>query len=197
MTSLRQQAQEDEKGHVTGAPKVSGVGGSIDEQISELVNYVIWNIQQDRKIPSLKELQGHIWRSGYESGQIQSIVYDDVPVFLSRMHEVNVKVSIYSSGSREAQRLLFKYSNHGDLRSYLNAYFDTSIGHKRTSSSYREIALSLGVDNPEEVLFVTDILEEAQSAKDAGLSTILSVRPGNYPLPANHGYKAVTSFDQI
>lgn len=49
--------------------------------------------------------------------------------------------------------------------------------------SRREIALSLGIDNPSEVLFVTDLLPEAEAARRAGLRTVLSIRPGNTPLP--------------
>ena len=37
----------------------------------------------------------------------------------------------------QAQRLLFSKSTAGDLRSYLSAYFDTSVGGKKDSSSYR------------------------------------------------------------
>lgn len=39
-----------------------------------------------------------------------------------------LKVYIYSSGSRLAQRLLFGYTNYGDLRKYLCGFFDTTVG---------------------------------------------------------------------
>ena len=48
----------------------------------------------------------------------------------------------------------------------------------------REICLSLGVDSPSEVLFLTDLIAEAEAAKLADVRTVLSVRPGNDPLPA-------------
>lgn len=47
-----------------------------------------------------------------------------------------------------------------------------------------EICLSLGVDSPSEVLFLTDLIAEAEAAKLANVRTVLSVRPGNDPLPA-------------
>lgn len=46
-----------------------------------------------------------------------------------------------------------------------------------------EICLSLGVDDPSEVLFVTDLLPEAEAARLAKVRVALSVRPGNAPLP--------------
>lgn len=40
----------------------------------------------------------------------------------------SIQVYIYSSGSREAQRLLFGHSEYGDLRKYFCGFFDTTIG---------------------------------------------------------------------
>lgn len=39
------------------------------------------------------------------------------------------------------------------------------------------------MDSPSEVLFLTDLVEEAKAAKRAGVHAVLSVRPGNEPLP--------------
>ncbi|XP_071684548.1 probable bifunctional methylthioribulose-1-phosphate dehydratase/enolase-phosphatase E1 [Lolium perenne] len=108
-----------------------------------------------------------------------------------------LQVYIYSSGSREAQRLLFGHSSHGDLRQYLCGFFDTTTGNKREARSYFEISKSLGVDNPSEILFITDVFEEAVAAKSAGLDVIISIRPGNAPLPENHGFRTISSFSEI
>ncbi|KAI3865248.1 hypothetical protein MKX03_012838, partial [Papaver bracteatum] len=118
-------------------------------------------IKADRKITSLKELQGHIWRTGFENNELKAIVFEDVPQALDRWTDSGIKVYIYSSGSREAQRLLFGNSIYGDLRKYLCGFFDTTVGNKRETRSYMEIAQSLGVDNPSEILFVTDVFQEA------------------------------------
>lgn len=57
----------------------------------------------------------------------------------------------------------------------------SSMGDAGTNNS--EICLSLGVDNPSEILFVTDLYAEAEAARIAELRVVLSVRPGNSPLP--------------
>jgi methylthioribulose 1-phosphate dehydratase/enolase-phosphatase E1 len=165
--------------------------------LDPLVSYIQICIDKDLKISPLKELQGYIWKLGYNDGSLVAQVYDDVPSFLSRMRHANVKVCIYSSGSREAQRLLFKHSEHGDLRPYLSSYFDTAVGMKRQSSSYNEIKLSLGVDNGNDVLFVTDIYEEALAAQEAGLDAVISVRPGNGDLPAHMSFNKINSFNEL
>jgi methylthioribulose 1-phosphate dehydratase/enolase-phosphatase E1 len=85
----------------------------------------------------------------------------------------------------------------GDLRPYLCGFFDTTSGHKQQPGSYKEIALSLGVDSPGDLLFATDVLAEAQAAKAAGWRAVLVVRPGNAPLPEGHGFPVVTSMQQL
>uniref|UniRef100_A0A453K1B2 Uncharacterized protein n=1 Tax=Aegilops tauschii subsp. strangulata TaxID=200361 RepID=A0A453K1B2_AEGTS len=84
-----------------------------------------------------------------------------------------LQVYIYSSGSREAQRLLFGHTSYGDLRQFLCGFFDTTTGNKREARSYFEISQSLGVDNPSQILFITDVLQEAVAAKSAGMSRLV------------------------
>ena len=52
-----------------------------------------------------------------------------VPALL-QWHQQAIKTYVYSSGSREAQRLLFAHTAHGDLRPHLSGFFDTLIGSK-------------------------------------------------------------------
>ncbi|KAF4320329.1 hypothetical protein BBO99_00000477 [Phytophthora kernoviae] len=178
-------------------PPVLDAQQNKDKLIEALVHYIKWNVGADRKIGPLKSLQGHMWLQGYESGELKALVYDDVPPCLERLCASGVRVGIYSSGSRQAQKLLFQYSDKGDLRKYLSVYFDTKIGHKRETGSYKEIVQSLGVDSPKDVLFVTDVIEEAQAAEAAGLDTVLSVRPGNKELPEVHHFPTIRSFAEL
>ncbi|KAG4968228.1 hypothetical protein JHK87_033879 [Glycine soja] len=141
--------------------------------------------------------QGPMWRTGYENNELKGIVFDDVPEALEKWHALGIKVYIYSSGSRLAQRLIFEHTNHGDLRKYLSGFLDTTVGNKRETHSYVKISESLGIDKPSDILFVTDVYQEATAAKAAGLEVIISVRPGNAPLPENHGFKMINSFSEI
>lgn len=193
---LRAQVQEDFEKGVSGAVPIPA-DGSKEEVIAALVANVEAMIKADRKITSLKQLQGHIWRTGFQSKEIEAVVFDDVPDALEKWHALGIKVYIYSSGSRLAQRLIFGNTNYGDLKKYLCGFFDTAVGKKRETKSYREITEYLGVDNPSEILFVTDVYQEATAAKEAGLEVVISIRPGNGPLPENHGFRTVKSFSEI
>ncbi|OAY64042.1 probable bifunctional methylthioribulose-1-phosphate dehydratase/enolase-phosphatase E1 [Ananas comosus] len=194
---LRFQVEDDLKQGVVGAVPLPPNGAGKEEVIDSLVANIQAMIKADRKVTSLKQLQGHIWRTGFENKELQGIVYEDVPEALKRWHANGVKVYLYSSGSREAQRLLFGNTAYGDLRKYLCGYFDTTTGNKREARSYFEISQSLGVDKPSQILFVTDVYQEAVAAKAAGIDVIISIRPGNAPLPKDHGFATITSFAEI
>ncbi|GER53859.1 methylthioribulose-1-phosphate dehydratase [Striga asiatica] len=175
---LRAQVQEDLANNLLGAVPIPEDGDKVD-----IIAAVVAN--------------GHIWRTGFQSKEIEAVVFDDVPEALEKWHDLGIKVYIYSSGSRLAQRLLFGNTNYGDLRKYLCGYFDTTVGNKREVKSYTEISESLGVDHPSEILFVTDVYQEATAAKAAGLDVIISIRPGNGLLPEKHGFQTINSFSEI
>ena len=136
----------------------------------------------DVKATGLKALQGLIWRHGYESGALRSELFPDVPAALSRWIAQGRSVAIYSSGSRLAQQLIFRYSTFGDLTGQLAGYYDTEVGPKRDPASYRRIAAAWG-QPAGGILFCSDIPAECQAAIEAGLQAVLILRPGNPPLP--------------
>ena len=140
---------------------------------------IAW-IDADRKHTGLKLLQGLIWREGYERGAFVSHVYADVAPALVRWRMSGGRVAIYSSGSEEAQRLLFGHTEAGDLTVHFSAHFDTRIGAKRDASSYAAIAKALAA-NPADVFFLSDIVAELDAARAAGMHATQVVRPGTTP----------------
>ena len=161
-----------------------------------LVAYVSWLMDRDRKSPALKELQGLIWRDGYETGALHGQIFPDVAPALRRWHDAGITVAIYSSGSELAQRLLFASTDDGDLTPLIAAFFDTAVGPKRAADSYRSIARALG-RQPREILFVSDVIEELAAARAAGMYTVLSIRPGNAPQPGADRLESVMSFEEL
>ncbi|MGH9805087.1 MAG: acireductone synthase [Candidatus Acidiferrales bacterium] len=152
-------------------------------------------MDQDRKDTPLKSLQGKIWEQGYRRGELRGQVFPDVPRAFRRWRAQGRDISIFSSGSVLAQKLLFEHSEAGDLTPFLRAYFDTATGPKRDPASYRRIASSLE-RQPAEILFVSDVLEELDPARAAGLHTLLAVRPGNRPVSQPH-HATIISFDEL
>ena len=158
--------------------------------------YIYWLMDRDRKSPALKSLQGKIWEEGYRNGSLISTVFADVPRAFHRWIEAGLTINIFSSGSVLAQQLLFRFTNAGDLTSRISQYFDTSVGKKADSLSYRKIADALGIPGSE-VHFVSDVVAELDAAAEVGMTTSLSVRPGNPPQQSRNAHRVITSFDQV
>lgn len=158
--------------------------------------YLHWLIDQDRKSPALKSLQGKIWKQGYVDGSLKAPLFPDVLPALDRWRQENIQVAIFSSGSVLAQKLLFQHTDSGDVTHYFEGFFDTSVGKKIESESYEEIAAQLG-KLPSEVLFVSDVTTELDAASNAQMKTLLCIRPGNPIQTQANRFKSITSFDQI
>ena len=146
---------------------------------------VIRLMDHDVKATGLKSLQGLIWRSGFESGEMVAHVYDDVAPALLQWKQANLDIRIYSSGSIGAQKLFFGHTEKGDLLNFFTEHYDTTIGSKREPISYERIAKGFGLP-ADEILFISDVVAELDAAKSAGLQTVLSVRPGNAPVSYTH-----------
>ncbi len=165
------------------------------ESTNTTLAYLLWLMDRDRKSTALKSLQGKIWKAGFESGELKGTLFADVPDALARW-AAESKVAIYSSGSVEAQQLLFRYSNYGDLTPHISAYFDTRIGPKKESASYAAIATAMGVA-PCEAIFFSDIVAELDAAREAGFATRLMIREGNTPVEDTRGHITIGSFDSL
>ena len=151
--------------------------------------YLDWLMDRDRKSPALKRIQGEIWQAGFASGELRGDLFPDVAPAFARWKDEGIWIAIYSSGSVLAQRLMF-----GDLVSSITRFFDTGVGPKRSSDSYRQIASELRRE-PRKILFVSDVTEELNAAREAGMQVLLAVRPGNRP--AEGTFEGVSSFDEI
>jgi enolase-phosphatase E1 len=157
-------------------------------------------IDADRKHTALKALQGMLWREGYASGDFTAHFYPDAAERLRAWHAAGLPLYVYSSGSVPAQKLFFGHSDAGDLAPLVCGWFDTEAGGKREPDSYRRIAEALG-QVPSGILFLSDVVEELDAAREAGLSTVLVDRREDYPEPrmggAAHGHPRVESFADI
>ena len=165
-------------------------------QVAGIAAYVHWLMDRDRKSTGLKSLQGQIWTQGYLSGRLRGHVFDDVPPALERWLAQDVDVRIFSSGSVLAQRLLFGYSEKGDLTKFFRGYFDTEVGPKTDPDSYRRITEQFR-RSPNEILFLSDVTRELNAARLAGLGTLLCVRPSNPEQPSGHGHRIIGSFGDL
>ncbi|HAT2608290.1 TPA: acireductone synthase [Kluyvera intermedia] len=164
-----------------------------DATTADLLDTLLQFIDEDRKSTPLKALQGIIWRDGYVNGDFTGHLYPDVLPALEKWKAQGIDLYVYSSGSVAAQKLLFGYSDEGDITHLFSGYFDTLVGAKREEQSYRNIAEQLGIPAAQ-ILFLSDIHQELDAAEAAGLRTVQLIRGDNDAASHHH---QVSSFDHI
>ncbi len=161
-------------------------------ETDEIINKLLeWSLA-DKKITPLKTLQGILWENGYKSGEIKGHVYSDVKENLEKWKDNGIQLGVFSSGSVAAQKLIFGYSEVGDLTPNFSNYFDTKTGGKREVETYSKISEEISIP-PTEILFLSDIREELEAAKECGYQTVQLVREGTI----ENWDKTVKNFDEI
>jgi enolase-phosphatase E1 len=161
---------------------------------AEIVTQLLQWIDEDKKITPLKALQGMIWEAGYRQGDFTGHVYEDAVRNLRRWKAQGIHLYVFSSGSVQAQHLLFAYSDHGDVTPLFSGYFDTAIGAKRDAAAYEKITAAIGVQ-ASHILFLSDIREELDAARAAGMRTAWLLREGAHDSHASH--TQVRDFDAV
>jgi enolase-phosphatase E1 len=161
-----------------------------------IISYISWLIDRDRKSTGLKSLQGKIWKQGYVDGTLKSVIYADVAPALKSWYRAGLKISIFSSGSSLAQRLLFAHTDAGDLTKLITSYFDTTTGSKISAASYTLISSALRLP-AHEILFISDATAELDAAFTAGMQTVLCARESNPIQPEGSQHRVIKTFENI
>jgi len=185
-----QAAQPAVREQLDAVAKIVGRVLSDAQAIDQLIRW----IDEDKKITPLKALQGMIWEAGYRSRDFQGHVYDDAVRALKAWKNQGIMLYVFSSGSVHAQKLLFGYSAFGDLTPLFSGYFDTTVGPKREAEAYQRIAAEIGTPAAE-ILFLSDIREELDAARAAGMRTYWLVRDGDLPInshPIARDFNSIT-----
>ena len=153
---------------------------------AEVAEYLQHLIKSDRKSTALKELQGMIWKQGYESGELRTPLFEDVLPRLDAWKDNGIMLAVYSSGSVQAQKLLYMHTDQGDISDRFSHWFDTRTGPKLKPDSYTSICQLIKAKE-ESVLFISDHPGECDAAHSAGLQTKFCLRTGNpHQNPGQH-----------
>ncbi|KIO36938.1 MULTISPECIES: acireductone synthase [Shewanella] len=160
-----------------------------DASLARVVEILQQWIAEDRKATPLKTLQGLIWKQGYAKGEFKGHIYPDFIDSVKDIKAQNLRLYSFSSGSVDAQKLLFSHSDGGDLTEYFDGHFDTRTGNKLFKQAYCNIINTISLA-PKQVLFISDVLEELKAAEQAGMRVMQMVREttqrtGDYPQITN------------
>jgi enolase-phosphatase E1 len=160
----------------------------------QIIAQLIQWLDEDKKVTPLKSLQGLIWEAGYQKGDFKGHIYQDAAACLKIWKTRGLDLYIYSSGSVQAQKLLFAHTEYGDLTPLFSGYFDTHIGGKKEAKSYEKIAQQIGLPS-NQLLFLSDIKEELDAAKTAGFKTLWLTRDSTPDPQAEHSQ--ISSFNCV
>ncbi|MEY4323536.1 MAG: enolase-phosphatase [Actinomycetota bacterium] len=182
------------------AQQAASLLGKSEVSDVELISSLEKWSDEDVKASPLKTVQGEIWREGFEFGDLTSHLFDDVAPQLHAWHAQGLALHVFSSGSVTAQKSWFSHTDAGNLAALFSGYFDTvTAGNKRETDSYGAIADALA-KTPSEILFLTDVVQEADAAEQAGWKVVLLARDGEPHAEAARAqtkFPVVTSFEEI
>ncbi len=185
-------AQDAGFGDLTAWSEATGVDAriAVEREVRRLM-------AQDAKATGLKALQGLIWKAGFESAELKAHVFPDVIPAIRSWNSQGLETRIYSSGSVAAQKLFFGHvDGHGNALELFTGHYDTTMGGKKEPASYERILEDWKVEATH-VLFVSDVVAELRAAREAGLQTCLSKRPGNTIQDAEPNLPVIQGFDEI
>ncbi|MCL1078505.1 acireductone synthase [Parashewanella spongiae] len=164
-----------------------------DANLSRVSEILLQWIKEDRKATPLKTLQGLIWKQGYSDNTFTGHIYPDFIDAVQRYVKQNVRVYSFSSGSVDAQKLLFSHSDGGDLTPLFSGHFDTRTGNKTDKQAYSNILNTISL-TAKQVLFVSDRMEELKAADDAGMNVLYINRTQS---SEKSTYKKIDSFKHL
>ncbi|ABL98286.1 acireductone synthase [Shewanella amazonensis] len=164
-----------------------------DADIDRVAEILVQWIAEDRKVTPLKTLQGLIWKQGYANDEFKGHIYPDFIDAIKTYRAQGLRVYSFSSGSVDAQKLLFSHSDSGDLTELFNGHFDTRTGNKLDKQAYANIVNTISL-TPRQILFVSDVVEELKAAEAAGMITCQMVRE---PSQRTGKYRIIQSFSEL
>lgn len=164
-----------------------------DANLARVTEILLQWISEDRKATPLKTIQGLIWKQGYANGEFTGHIFPDFIEALDGYKQKGLRVYSFSSGSVDAQKLLFGNSDAGDLTDKFNGHFDTRTGNKRFKQAYCNILNTISL-SPKQILFVSDVLEELKAANEAGMNVAQMVRNDSQ---RTGDFKQISSFAEL
>ncbi|MCL1142721.1 acireductone synthase [Shewanella gaetbuli] len=164
-----------------------------DADLARVTEILCQWIDEDRKVTPLKTLQGLIWKQGYANSEFTGHIYPDFIDNIERILAANIRIYSFSSGSADAQRLLFSHTDSGDITAKFSGHFDTRTGNKLDKQAYSNICNTISL-KPKQMLFISDLVDELKAADAAGMMTCQMVRD---PSIKTGKFNTITTFDEL
>jgi enolase-phosphatase E1 len=178
---------------------------SFPEGTKESADALIAHVQEltacDIKAVYLKQLQGHLWTTGFRNGDLKTPLFEDVVPKLEAWKAAGKTLVIFSSGSVQAQLQFFSYVRDGpttrDIKPLFAAHYDIdNAGPKMEKASYEKICSELGKD-VNRVTFLTDNVKGTLLAQLSRLTFVTAHHHFSPPLQPHHPKPTLVSHSHL
>jgi enolase-phosphatase E1 len=193
--AIRSKVLSDKEANVDGAETIPAADAEKEAVVSAVVKHVLAKIDGELEA-STRLLLDLLWQDAYKTDSIQGELYDDVVPLLRMLVSDGIKVFSYSANSIDSQKMLFSFSNQGDINELFVGHFDSSTD--RSSDRFTNIAAKIE-QRTTEILYLTHSHTEANAANESGMKTCLVLREGNEPVSDEQlqSVLAVYSLDEL
>ncbi|MFP4097715.1 MAG: hypothetical protein ACLFP8_05340 [Alphaproteobacteria bacterium] len=155
---------------------------------------VLLRYQSDAQHTSVSQtLRCEVLSQGYKAGFLDVHIYEDALRAVKRWHDQGRRLYACETFSKKEQDLLLA-SAQPNISTIFSGFFELHNGEQTTSHSYERIAAEIGL-TPSGILYLTDDPEEALSASDAGMKTIIIDRQNS--IENAHGLRIESDCDRI
>lgn len=197
---VRRQVRKDQEAHPE-MPRVNDKNAPLDDQINSVYQNMLWMTDNGVDTDAHYRLKYAIYEIGYTQGRIVTHVYQDVARNLRIWTEQGIRIVLFSHAWVRTQKLLMKYTNHGDLSPCIDTYFDEqTIGPMSSYESFQKIQEFLQLP-PNDIIFVTKGITEGNAAKMVAIHTILVISHGwqqsRYNPRDLASFERIRSFDEL
>lgn len=142
------------------------------EAKQSLFNFLNYVTEVGVNSAPVTQLRFKVWFEGYQSSRLKTPIYSDVPNRIRVWFAEGIKFYVFSNTWVEAQQALLKNTNHGDLTNLITGHYDNDFGLLTSTDSWRRLCMAIK-QSPNDVLFLTKSIQEAQAAQESGICVVL------------------------
>lgn len=197
---VRRQVRRDLKSDPS-IPPVAEKDAPVEQQMDSIYNNMMWYLEKNKDSDAHYRLKFALYQDSYDKDKVVTHVYSDCARNLQKWKSQGIKLFIFSHAWVNTQRLFMTKSNHGELFSLIDGFYDgRSIGPMSDPASYQKLSSAIGIP-ASDLLFLTKDVSEGNAAKQAGIHSILVISHGHQLKRYNPddlaAFERIRSFDEL
>lgn len=203
ITRLKKDAKVDLDAGEKDAPQIPEKGTPV-QMMEALCRYANWKLGKGNLHSNspVNLLNGWVVNEGYISNTFHTHIFKDAATAIHkwRFGADYIKNYTIAAAEKDGQKNYIQSSCEGDLTQCFNNYIPLVTEKRALLKHTYQVITTMIRDEPNFLLFITDIPEQAKAAADAGLMVFVIQRhaePNLSPPEKLRGFHVIRSFDDI